>query len=482
MGEKLRYLSVRSSLSMRLLLLTVFFVMLAEVLIYVPSIANFRTSWLEERLAAANIAILAIEAAPDHMINEALTKQLLDNAKIVAISLKQKDKRRQIINTDQPLNVTARYDIRNASYGSLLWDAITGLIHVHPHESLILVTGNVNFMENDANTFIEIIFYEDLLCEDMYKFSYNVLLLSIIISLITAGLVYFSLSHLLIKPVQNMTRSVMSFRTAPEDATEDLNAEGRQDEIGIIMRELGAMQGEIRRALTQKKHLAQLGEGVSKINHDLRNILSSAQMVSDHLSTVNDPVVKKLTPRFVTAIDRAIRLCENTLKYGKTGVERPKISPLNLNEVVDEVVMSLGISEIEDVKLTNDIPADFIVAADPDQIFRVFLNLSRNALQAVNQNGEITIAARREKKINIIDIIDNGPGIPAQIRTGLFQPFQSGSSGGSGLGLAISKEIMEAHGGSIEPINAGKVLWSGNRESFFESGDFPHQKKRLTSW
>lgn len=442
---------------MQLLLLTMFFVLLAEVFIYIPSIINFRKTWLEERLAAANIAILAIEAAPDYMISEMLSKQLLSNAQVVAISLKQKDKRQLVLNTDQPLNIAARYDIRDPSYWVQIRDTMKGLFHNHPHESLIQVTGYANFIQDNDEAFIEIIFYEDLLCKDMEAYSINVMLLSIIISLITAGLVYFSLSCLLIRPVKKMTRSVVAFRAAPENATNDLSAEGRQDEIGLIMRELGAMQNEIRKALIQKKHLTQLGEGVSKINHDLRNILSSAQMVTDHLSTIDNPVVQKLTPRFVTAIDRAIRLCENTLKYGKSVVEKPDISSVDLGHIVDEVIISLGISDLENVDFNNEIPDGFSIKADADQIFRVFLNLSRNALQAIKKHGKITISAHRKQEKNIIDITDNGPGIPMRIKETLFQPFHHSGNGGSGLGLAISKELLEAHGGTIELVSSDET-------------------------
>lgn len=454
MVETLKRLSIRSNLSMQLLLLTMFFVLLAEVLIYVPSIVNFRKTWLEERLAAANIAILAIEAAPDYMISEMLTKKLLDHAGVVAISLKREDKRRLVLNTDQPLDVTMRYDIRNSSFLDAIRDTLKSLFHSHPHGSLIQVKGHATFMPENDDTFIEIIFYENFLCEDMEAFSVNVMLLSIIISLITAGLVYFSLSYMLIRPMKKMTRRVIAFRAAPEIATEDLSAEGRADEIGIVMRELGTMQNEIRKALIQKKHLAQLGESVSKINHDLRNILSSAQMVSDHLSTVDNPVVQKLAPRFVKAVDRAIRLCENTLKYGTADLEKPDLCAVDLEQVVEDVALSLGIHDLKNIDFTNDVPKDFTVKADGDQIFRVFLNLCRNALQAMKDKGEITFTAHRTEKQAIIDIIDNGPGIPARIKDSLFRPFHGSSNGGAGLGLAISKEIIEAHGGRLELVRS----------------------------
>ncbi|MBL4801330.1 MAG: HAMP domain-containing histidine kinase [Emcibacter sp.] len=454
MIETLKRLSIRSSLSMQLLLLTIFFVLLAEVLIYVPSIVNYRKTWLEERLAAANIAILAIEAAPDHMISEMLSKKLLDHAGVVAITLKRKDKRHLILNTDQPLNVAMHYDIRKTPFLKAIQDTMKIMFHAQPHGSLIQVKGKANFIPDNEDTYIEIILYEDFLCEDMATYSFNVMLLSIIISLITAGLLYFSLSYMLIRPIKTMTRRIVAFRSAPERVPENLSTNGRADEIGIIMLELTTMQHEIREALIQKKHLTQLGESVSKINHDLRNILSSAQMVSDHLSTIDNPIVQKLAPRFVTAVDRAIRLCENTLKYGRSGVETPELSTVQPAQTVNDVALSLGISELKDFYFNNELSEDFTVEADGDQIFRVLLNLSRNALQAMKDKGEITFTSHQTDKHTVIDIIDNGPGIPARIKDSLFQPFHGSSNGGAGLGLAISKEIIEAHGGILELLRS----------------------------
>ncbi len=457
MIDKTKHFSIGSSLSIKLLLLTIFFVLLAEVFIYIPSVINFRKTWLEERMAAAKIAILAIEAAPDHMISEMLTKKLLSNAKMVAISVKHKDKRHLLLNTDMPLSIAERYDLRGLSYWEMFRDTIAILYHKQNHKSIIQVTGYIDDNYPDNDSFIEIFFHEDLLCEDMHSFSVNVMLLSIIISLVTAGLVYLSLSLLLIRPVQRITKHIIAFRESPEIATNKLSAKGRKDEIGIIMEELGIMQDEIRKALAQKKHLAQLGESVSKINHDLRNILSSAQMVTDHLSNIDNPVVQKLTPRFVTAVDRAIRLCENSLKYGKAEVEKPEILPMNLHQTLEEVGISLGVSDLKEVTFKNDVPKDFTLKADSDQLFRVFLNLCRNALQAMKQEGEITLSAYHDGNHTVIDIMDNGPGIPARIKDHVFRPFHGSSNGGAGLGLAISKELIEAHGGRLDLIKSDKT-------------------------
>lgn len=426
--------------------------MLAEILIYVPSIANYRKTWLEERLAAAQIAILAIEAAPDYMVSEMLGQELLHAAGVTAISRQKDDSRRLILASDQVLDVEERYDMRRVNSWVLIRDAFKTMLHGHPHQKLVEISGYMNDENMDE---LQIIFDEEILCHDMMTFSRNVLLLSIIISLITAGLVYFSILHSLIRPIKKITASMIAFRKAPEDSTQTLPPENRTDEIGVVMGELAVMQTDVRQALHQKTHLANLGIAVSKINHDLRNMLAAAQLVSDHLETVDDPVVKKLSPRFVKAIDRAIRLCKNTLQYGKAENEPPTPRDFLLHPLVEDVVTSLGLNETSGREVANNIPEDYKLHADTDQMFRVFLNLIKNAAHAMKGDGEITLSVEDNPTGKIINVQDNGPGIPDKILENLFKPFQGSSNGGSGLGLAIASEIVEAHGGHINLKETG---------------------------
>lgn len=452
MAGILKKLSIKESLSARLLLFTIFFVLIAEVLIYVPSIANFRENWIEQKIAEANIAILVLEAAPDYMVSRMLTDELLKSTENFSIMRRFDDGMdSQVLRSMDPFDISARFDIRNVSWTESVKDAFETLIFMNRENYLIEVTGNAS---GEYGGEIVVVFDEILLCHDMLIYSRNIVLLTIIISLFTAMLVYYSLSNLLVRPVQKITDNMISFRQAPEDLTKKFIPEDREDEIGLVMQELAKMQDDVRKALNQKDHLAKLGGAISNINHDLRNMLSSAQLVSDHLSTIDDPVVQQLAPRFVKAIDRAIRLCENTLQYGGSEVEELNVKTFNLHNLVDDVTTSLGLFENDNIKLQNNIAVEQKIKADNDQLFRVLMNICRNAVQAIGETGNITVIGMVENSHITVDISDDALGIPEKIKENLFQPFKTGSRGGTGLGLAISKEIISAHGGTLELLKS----------------------------
>ena len=146
--------------------------------------------------------------------------------------------------------------------------------------------------------------------------------------MIAATLVYVSLNWLLIKPIGRITRNMMDFGADPEDSSRVISPSKRTDEIGIVESELADMQSQLANLLRQKSRLAALGLAVSKINHDLRNMLSSAQLISDRMGSIPDPTVQRFAPKLIASLDRAIRLCSDTLKYGRTEEPPPARSPL----------------------------------------------------------------------------------------------------------------------------------------------------------
>ena len=442
-----------AGLSTKLLLLTIVFVMVAEVLVFVPSVSNFRRQWLMERLQAAQIASLAAEAAPSGQLPAALRDELLDSAKVKAISVKKEDKRVLIVEMDMPENVDAAYDLRNATWMNLIADAL--MVYVAPDDRVIRVVGEP---ELNAGETIDVVMEEGPLKAAMLNYGLDILGLSILISIITATLVFLALDAILVKPMTKLTRNMVRFAEQPEDPTRIIAPSTRRDEIGVAERELSTMQHELSQTLSQKTRLAALGLAVSKISHDLRNMLSSAQLLSDRLAEVKDPTVQRLVPKLIASLDRAIRLCVHTLDFGQAQETPPKRQRFELAPLVSEVGDSLGLPRKDMIAWKLDVEDGLEVDADRDQLYRVLSNLCRNAVQALESEcggmGAIMVMARREGSVAQIEVADTGPGVPEKARERLFQAFQSvARKGGSGLGLAIASELVQAHGGQIALVS-----------------------------
>jgi len=312
-----------------------------------------------------------------------------------------------------------------------------------------------------AGDFIEVVLPEAPLKAAMIRYGLNVLGLSVIISVITAALVYFALNGLLVQPMMRIARNMLRFSQNPEDASRIIVPTPRRDEIGTAERELAHMQGELTQTLQQKSRLAALGLAVSKINHDLRNMLANAQLISDRLSSLSDPAVQRFAPKLIASLDRAINLADSTLKFGRAEEAPPRRELMPLRPLVEEVGDGLGLPREGAIDWSVDVDTSLRVDADRDQLFRVLSNLTRNAMQAIEQQdnvgGHIRVAALREGLRVTIEISDDGPGVPEKARAHLFQAFQgSARKGGTGLGLAVAQELINAHGGLIRLRDTSK--------------------------
>jgi signal transduction histidine kinase len=443
---------VRSlSLSTKLLVLTIAFVMLAEVLIFVPSVANYRRNWLLDRLTAAQIASLAIEAAPDNTLPLKLRQELLDTAGVRAVAVRREDSRQLVLQMENQREVDASYDLREATLPGLLVDGL--YVFFAPEGRMIRVVGQP---EIGAANVIEIVMDEKPLQTAIYGFALNILMLSLMISFITAALVYLSLNALFVRPIARLTENMVRFRENPEDRSRVIKPCSRGDEVGTAEKELAAMQTDLAGMLQQKSRLAALGLAVSKINHDLRNILASAQLMSDRMVISSDPIVQRFAPKLIVSLDRAIQLCTETLRFGKSQEAEPKRARFLLQPLVEEAADSVGLLEHPSVRWRPQIEPELEIDADREQLFRVLNNLLRNAVQILEKspgNGvrpEISLTAFRERQTVTLIVADNGPGVPERARPHLFEPFMGSSrDGGTGLGLAISAEIARAHGGHL---------------------------------
>jgi len=448
--------ALRLSLSSKLLVLTILFVMIAEVLIYVPSIANFRLTWLSDRLAAAHTAALVLDAAPSGAVPESLSRQLLDSIGAKAVAMKMGQQRRLLATTELPTVVHHEVDVRNISPPRAIVEAIRTLFLYHDTD-IIRAVGPAPM----GGEFVEIIIAEGPLRKAMLRFSRNVLLLSLAISAISATLVYLALLYLFVRPMHRITDNMMAFHEDPENPARVITVSHRRDEIGIAERELSSMQRDIASMLNQKNRLAALGLAVSKINHDLRNLLSSAQLFSDRLSRLPDPQVQRFAPKLMRSLERAIAFCQSTLSYGGVQEPAPDRRNVSLDTLIEDVRETLGLLPDARIGWISAVERGLMVDADHDQLLRVLVNVTRNAVQALESRApndplrdQVRITCRREGAVVVIEVADTGPGLSQKARDHLFKAFQSSTTtGGSGLGLAIAAELVRAHGGDIRLVD-----------------------------
>ncbi|MEO1638713.1 MAG: HAMP domain-containing sensor histidine kinase [Pseudomonadota bacterium] len=437
-----------NSLSGRFLILTVIFVMLAEIFIFVPSVARFREDYLLARLERAQIASLALEA--DDMISPALEAELLENAEVYNVVLRRDEIRQLALSSPIPAPITATYDLRDPSSMMLISDAMRTLFDTE--DRIIRVIGNP---VRDGGLLIEVTMDQMPLRDALLAYGRNILILSAFISIITASLLFLSVQVLLVRPIKGVVQHMQAYAKAPEDARQIIQPTATVTELRDAEESLQMMQQQLTGALKQKERLAQLGGAVAKVSHDLRNIMTSAQLFTDRIESSDDPLVKRMAPKLVSAITRAVNLCETTLAFGRVDEPAPTLSRVNLAQIVSDVVDSerLAVGDYP-LSFAEDVPASMTLRADGEQLFRVIFNLVRNARQAImatGEPGEIGLLASEDDDAWCLTITDTGPGLPQKAQEYLFQPFQGGvRKGGSGLGLVIAADLIRGHGGRLD--------------------------------
>jgi signal transduction histidine kinase len=443
-------------LSARLLVLTVAFVMVAEVLIYAPSVGRYRKVYLEERIARAHLAMLAVGALAPDKVEKKLEEELLFQTGTYAIVFTRGDQHMIMVGGEMPPDVNLVVELERGGFLTWIGDAFETLRQ--NHNRILRVLGRP---PRDRNVRVEVIMDETPMRLDMYDYSWRILTLSIVISLVTASLVYVSLQFVIVRPMRRITAGMAAFREDPEDQTRSVEPSARGDEIGIAQRELAVMQEELRAALQQKTRLATLGAAVAKVNHDLRNTLATAQLASDGLAGSDDPEVKRAAERLYDAIDRAVELCSHTLDYVGSAEPALDVTRFDLHALAAEVGDALARVDGAGAgaaggraRWVNAVPAGTEVEADRRQLYRALSNLALNAVQAGARAVTVGCSVRDGRLA--VEVADDGPGLSPKARDKLFHPFVgAGRKGGTGLGLVIAKDIMRAHGGDVVLVETG---------------------------
>ncbi len=440
-----------NTLSGRFLVLTTVFVVLAEILILLPGLANFREDYLLTRLERAQIASLAL-LTTDAMIEPDLEQELLGNAGVFNVVLRRDAMRQLVLSSPIPQPIAATYDLRDQPFWTRARDALAVL--ADPEDHVIRVIGDP---VQKGGLVIEVTLATSPLRLAMIEYGLRLLSLSAIVSVVTAFLLFFLVRRLMVVPIKRVVAHMAAYAAAPEDARTIIEPNARIEELRVAEDALASMQRQLTSALRQKERLAQLGQAVAKISHDLRNILTTAQLFADRMEGSDDPAVQRAAPKLMTSIGRAVNLCETTLAFGRAEEPPPRLTPFDLDGLVGEVIESEQIpAAAAGVDFVTDVPPGLTIRADREQLYRVLSNLARNARQAIEataQPGTIEFGAGDEADGWWIRVQDTGPGLPERAREHLFQPFAGGvKKGGTGLGLAISAELVRGHGGRLELV------------------------------
>lgn len=451
-GPSLRW---RDSLSFRLFLIAISTVLIVEALIFVPSATNYRNIWLKDQIEAGRLAALALEAAPSRMVSEELEQDLLSSAMVLAVAELYDERRDMILNPGEEICCVGEIVLFDETPDiSEVGDTLATFFAPNDRFLIIRAAGS------QPGRVIEVVADETALRKGLAQYGRNILVLSLIISIVTGGLIYLMLLLTVVRPIRRVTRSVVQIKEDPGSWRRRLSPTVRTDEIGRAQNALSDMEEAVSNAFRQQERLAQLGEAVAKINHDLRNSLATAQLVSDSLSRSEDPRVAKSLPRLERALERAINLASDTLKYGRSSTPDMKVQSVRLYDIVEEASAE-ALAAFGEVEFSNAVVEDANAQADPDHLHRICANLIRNAAEAMDGKGTISVGFDGAA----LSVLDTGPGLPNQAKTNLFKPFAGSTRrDGTGLGLALSRDLARAMGGDLE---LGETSESGTRFVIF---------------
>lgn len=444
------------SLSARLLLLTFGFVLMAETLLFVPSIAFFRQEGLEMRARSAGLIAEALmnqtSEDPSREASEMLAQQFMMQTDADFLAAFQDGQTLLILGDPPQARIIATADLRNQ--GRLPNFFATAMDFFARGDGYLRLIVASPIAGQDR---LEMLVPCAAIGADLRAYAGRILLLSLLIAAFVGALIYLSMLRLIVRPVQRLADDMTAFREAPERRRRAGPPSDRGDEIGQLQREFHEVKQSLRSAFRQRERLASLGLSVTKINHDLRNVLSTALLMADRLSMHEDPKLAEMGERLTRTVERGVGLTEEVLEYSSAREPEPVLEPVQLGRIVAEVQVDLRVA-FPRVWIGNRIGRDVWISADPEQLHRILSNLTRNAAQAMTgqSNGRVEFSTDIMADTVITRIQDNGPGLPDSVEDRLFLPFTRGHSEGStGLGLSISKELAERMGGSLELLETG---------------------------
>ena len=437
--------------------MTIGFVMLAELVLFLPSATLFRQTYLTERAQQAGHLALALDGVPDYEGSAMLSQKFMEDTDVIMVAIKREGMTQLLLGMppSDPDATFEAVDLRDARRLPLFRYAVKDFFS--DGEGYYRVISDPIM---DDQGLIEIVLSKASVKTALRDFFERIFWLSLAIAVITGTLIYLALAAMIVRPIQKLASGLADFREDPDKRRGNLKPSARRDEIGQLEREFFDMKQGVRASFRQRERLASLGMAVAKINHDLRNVLTSAQLVSDRIAMDKDERIAGMGERLVRAVDRGVRLCTDVLNYSNAKDEQLEIKEVRIalliGEIAGDVLGQFGRGPTA-INFINKIPSELSVRVDADHTYRIIHNLFRNAgqalqsMNAVDAKRQITVSSEVDEGQVKLRITDTGPGLPKRAIDNLFKAFASSSGHGStGLGLTISKDLATDQGGDLE--------------------------------
>ncbi len=420
------------------------------MLVLIPNIARDRRVILREKTLEAYIAALS-SAAPAEAAALAQRDELLRASGIDSIRLRDPRGTTLVLTGDPNTRPTKTFDLREETTVDSLWRGMVAILA--DHDVLVRIIADDPFKPSIE---IEFVMHRAPLTRALRELDAPDAWLTLGLVSVVGGLLYVALLIMLVRPMRRLTSSIAAFRADPEHGVPlDPRAVSllHDDEISVAGRELAAMQRELRAALWRNSRLTALGTVVAKVSHDVRGALTPVLLQADRLGKHADPAVRRAGETLAQAVERAIDLVHRTLDFARDGPPPPQLSLIGVRTLIADAAESAR-GTAAGFELENLVSPEQQVEADRNHLFRVLLNLLRNAAEAGSRR--VCVRVKASGRTLAIEIADDGPGLPEVVRDNMFRPFTSTRrTGGSGLGLAIARDLMLAHGGDLDLIVTG---------------------------
>ncbi len=255
-------------------------------------------------------------------------------------------------------------------------------------------------------------------------------------------------------------RPLRQLTLAAKDVSEgnlDVRVETRsRDEIGMLASSFNEMVLKLQKSreeLSKHERESAWKEMAKQIAHEIRNPLTPIKLSIQHVrqafkdkASDREEILQRVTQTIIDQIEVLSRIAAEFSSFAK--MPESKFERLNIDELLKETINLFR--EVQGINFVHTSPSSTaMIVADRDQLRGVFINIIRNAIQAIQGSGSITTRTSLEKHLCVIKISDTGPGISEEIRTKIFEPNFSTKTEGMGLGLAIARRVVEDHGGTI---------------------------------